>query len=191
MFRSLRVALVTAAVLVLPQCSEAGPIRWGFRAESPDGTVLREVRGMTDLFYSDFFLPDPQQNGELIPDPYPDNGLTSVIRRSRANVTVFDETSGQSGAFELYYDYVYQYEVYPDGVNPIYEGYTGGPWPDPIVLTLGGNTYAARGLGGELRVSVTPGEGPVTTPEPGTFALGALGLGVLGAVRRVRRPTAA
>jgi len=153
MFHSLRAALITAAVFVIPQDAHAGPIRWGFRAESPDGTVLREVRGLTELGYADFFMPNPQQFGELIPDPYPDNALRTVIQRTRATVTIFDEPSGQSGAFELYYDFVQQYEVQMDGGEvPIYEGFDGGPWPEYARLTLGGNEYAARGLAGELGV---------------------------------------
>lgn len=187
MFHSLRAALAVAALVAIPQFAHAGPIRWGYKAESPDGTVLQEVRGITDLFYVDFFMPNPEQFGELIPDPFPDNGLRSIIKRTRAEVTVTDELSGQSGRFELYYDYVYQYEQYPDGIKPIYEGYDGGPWPEYVRFTLGGNEYAARGLGGELGVTVTPGDASVATPEPASFALGAMGLGALALVRRVRR----
>jgi len=190
MFRSLRVALVVATVIAGPSFAQAGPIQWGFKAESPDGSVLREVTGLTELAYSDFFLPSAQFSGELVPDPMPDNGLVSVIRRSRANVTIFDEPSGQSDTFELYYDYVWQYERRPDGsLDPIFEGESPGEpsFVDPLLLTLGGNEYAVRSLGGELHVRITPGDAPVATPEPGTFALGALGLCALGAVRRVRK----
>ena len=192
MFHSLRAALVAAAIAALPPFAHAGPIRWGLKAESPDGTVLREVAGLTDLVYFDFFLPSAQFSGELVPDPIPDNGLVSVVRRSRANVTIFDEPSGQSDTFELYYDYVWQYERRPDGtLDPIYEGESPGrPGPGPLLLTLGGNEYAVRSLGGDLQVRVTPGEAPIATPEPGTFALGALGLCAVGAARRVRKAAA-
>lgn len=180
---SLRTALVVAALVSLPPFAAAGPIRWGFKAESPDGTVLKEVSGMTDLYFADFFLPSAQYSGEFVPDPYPENPLHSVIRRSRANVTIFDEPSGESDTFELYYDYLWQYEVRPDGsLDPIYEG-NGSQSPEflnPVQMTLGGNGYTIRSLGGDMMVTVTPGEAPIATPEPTTLALAGLGLGAIG-----------
>lgn len=191
MLSSSRAALVVAALIALPQFAAAGPIRWGFKAESPDGTVLKEVSGMPDLYYADFFLPSAQFEGELVPDPYPDNALVSVIRRARANVTIFDEPSGESETFELYYDYLWQYERRPDGtLDPVYEG-SGSQSPgigDTLRLTLGGNEYAIRSYGGDMIVNITPGEAPIATPEPTTLALAGLGLGAIG-LGRLRRRT--
>lgn len=188
MLSTLRAAAAVAALVVLPQFAHAGPIRWGYKATSTvqgdEGTVLSEVTGITDTAYGEYFWRDPKQFGARLPDPYPDNGLRSDIWRQQAMVTVTDELRGQSINFMVTLDYVEQYEINPDGsFEPIYEGYTGSPWPEPFVFTLGPDRYRVRAPGGDFGVSVEPG---VVTPEPTTFALAALGLCAAGAARRVR-----
>lgn len=180
-------ALAAFALLALPPLAAAGPIRWGYRAVSPDGTVLSERTGITDLAWGDYFLPDPLTHGVSVPDPYPDNSIHTVIKRSEATVTITDETSGASGTAWLYTDYRWQYEIRPDGsLDPLYEGQTGGPWPQKTKLVLGGNTFMVGGPGGDFLVEVTPN--PVAaTPEPGTLALAGLGLATGGLVRVRRR----
>ena len=186
---NLRAALATVALFALPQFAAAGPIQWGYRATASDGTVLRAVTGLTDLAWADYFWRDPLQFGVRLPDPNPDNGLRTDIWRQQALVTVTDELLGRSDNIQFTVDYVQQYEIKPDGsFEPIYEGYTGYPWPEPLVFVLGANRYNVRSPGGEFLVRVEPG---VVTPEPGTFALAALGLCTLGAVRRVRKGSTA
>jgi hypothetical protein len=180
-----RAALAAFALLAMPQFASAGPLSWDYRAESPDGTILRHVTGLTDLGWSDFFLPNPELHGTPIPDPHPGNSTHSDVWRSQATVIITDELSGQSGSVLLTLDFVREYEINPDGsFEPIFEGQLGSPWPDPFDLVLGGNTYSVRAPGGEMLVAVTPG--PVTaTPEPATLALVAFGLGAVGV--RLRR----
>lgn len=162
-----------AALLVAPQLAPAGPLSWGFRAEAPDGTVLREASGITDLFYGDHFLADPRYHGTYLGSvTHPWNRIERW--ETEARVTITDEASGESGAFRLWWRWVMEYEIKPDGTEyPYYEGYNSGPWTDPAVLTLGGNTYTIRGPGGDMNVTVTPA---VATPEPTTLALAGVGL---------------
>jgi hypothetical protein len=189
MHRTLRALLATVALLALPQLAAAGPIQWGYRATSTvlgdEGTVLREMSGITETEYGDYFWRDPLQFGVYLPDQRPDNSLHTDTWSQQAMVTVTDELLGQSVNFMMTLDYVRQYEIESDGtLNPIYEGYRGDPWPDPLRFTLGANEYSVRSPGGEFLVSIEPG---VATPEPGTFALGALGLCALGVVRRAKK----
>lgn len=180
--------LTTCAValaLLTPAHATAGPLTWGFRAESPDGTVLREASGLTDLFYGDHFLPDPRTHGVPAGGPRPAEGYYSDLWESEATVTITDERSGESGSFHLWSAWVQEYDVKPDGsVEPVYEGYVSSPWPDPARLTLGGNLYEIRGPGGDMNVTVTPA---VATPEPGTLALAGVGLLPLAACVARRR----
>jgi len=182
MVRSHPILTACAVALLTPPAATAGPIGWGFRAEAPDGTVLRNVTGLTDLTYSDLFLPDPRTHGVPAGGPRPFEGHYSNLWESEATVTITDGASGQSGSFFLWSWWVQEYDIKPDGSEEqVYEGYGSSPWPDPVRLTLGGNVYEARGPGGELRVTVVPA---VATPEPGTLALAGLGLGVIGVLRR-------
>jgi hypothetical protein len=187
MHRTIRAAIAAFALLVLPQLASAGPIQWGYRAVDPNGTVLAEKTGLTDLFWSDFFLPDPLTHGVVVPDPIPNNNIRTDIKRSEATVTITDETSGETGTFWLYSDYRWQYEIKADGsLEPIHEGQTGGPYPDYTNLVLGGNTYSLRAPGGEFMAQVTPTPVPTAvTPEPGTLVLAMCGLGALS--WRIRR----
>ena len=164
-----------AALLLAPSLAAAGPLTWGFRAEAPDGTVLRDVTGLTDLAYSDLFLPDPRTHGTYAGgDTRPAAGYYSDVWETGATVTITDGRTGESGTFELWWAWTQDYDIRPDGTaEPIYEGYVSFPWPDPVRLTLGGTVYEARGPGGELHVNVTPG---VATPEPTTLALAGVGL---------------
>ena len=172
-----------AALLAAPQFAPAGPLTWGFRAEGPDGTVLREVTGLTDLTFSDLFLADPRTHGVYAGGPRPAEGAYSLLWESEARVVITDERSGASDEFRLWWGWVQEYEVKPDGSEEqIYEGYVSSPWPDPVRLTLGGNVYEARGPGGALHLTVTPA---VATPEPTTLALA--GVGLLPPLGRIAR----
>lgn len=185
-----RCACAFLALVALPSLARAGPIQWGYRAEAPDGIVLRDVTGITDLMYGDFFLPDPRQFGTPQPDPNPTNEVTSVILRSRATVILTDELSGEFATFPIFLDAIEQFEVRPDGrIEPLFSGETGGPfWPDAGRFELGGNVYRVRTPGGELSVNVErgPGPPPINSPEPGTLALAGLGFGAV-LLRRARK----
>ncbi|MBY0455862.1 MAG: hypothetical protein K2V38_00845, partial [Gemmataceae bacterium] len=160
-----RPALVAGALLCFAGLANAGPIRWGYRAETPDGTILAERRGLTELAWSDFFLPDPREFGRPVSDPKPSNNITSVIWRSSATVTILDEPSGQSGDLPIYRQFVQQFEIKADGsIEPIYEGEDGGPfWPNAGALVLGGNVYRMTTPGGEMMLRVEPGPPPAQT----------------------------
>jgi hypothetical protein len=181
-----RFACTLFVLVTLPLVATAGPIQWGYRAEAADGTVLRDVTGITDAFLSDYFLMNPRQFGTKQPDPIPDNNVVTDIWRYQATVIVTDELSGDTGSLPIYVDYREQFEVKPDGsLYPIYEGETGGPfWPEPARLELGGNVYRMSTPGGEMLMRVEAGPGPVQTPEPGTLALAGFGIGAA----LVRRP---
>lgn len=185
MTHTIRTALAVAAVLGLSQFAHAGPLHWGYRAESPNGGVLRAVSGLTDLTWADNFLPDPERYGTPVPDPDANEYYQSDIWRSAAKVTIIDERSGQAGSFPLYVEFVRQYQILANGTRElIYEGLRSNAWPEPTVFTLGGSTYSVRAPGGEFMVEVTPA---VTTPEPGALALAGCGLAAVFA-RRLRRP---
>ncbi len=173
-----------AALLAAPQFAPAGPLTWGFRAEGPDGTVLREVTGLTDLFHGDHFLADPQFHG-VFKGGVSGPGFRTERWETEAQVVITDEASEVSDSFRLWWRWVKEYEVRPDGTeDQFYEGYNSGPWPDPVRLTLGGNVYEISGPGGDLNVTVTPA---VATPEPTTLALAGVGLvPLLGRITRRR-----
>ncbi len=184
MHRTLRAALATAALFALPQFASAGPIQWGYRATASDGTILRDVTGITDTAYAEYFWRDPKQYGVVLPDPNPDNGLRTDIWRQQAVVTITNELLSRSDNIQFTVDYVEQYEIKPDGsFEPIYEGYFSEP-RNPIVFLLGADRYTVSSLGGDFQVRIEPG---VVTPEPGTLALAGLGLFALGAARKIRK----
>lgn len=200
MIRTLRAAAAVAALLCLSSRAHAGPLTWGYRATAPDGTVLREKHGLTDLVWSDFFLPDPKLYGTPVADPNPSDHFHSDHWRSDSRVTIFDERTGQRGSFRLYADFVQEYALGSEGARElIYEGVVSNVWPEPTVFTLGGSTYEVRAPGGEFLVRVTPaaggdGGGPVAaTPEPGSLALAGFGLVAVltGRLRRRRAAVAA
>lgn len=83
-----RFACALLALLALPLGAGAGPVQWGYRAEAADGTVLRNVTGITDAFLSDYFLLDPRQFGTMLPDPNPGGPLKTDVWRYRATVIV-------------------------------------------------------------------------------------------------------
>lgn len=181
-----RLTCTLFVLFALPLTGSAGPIRWGYHAEAADGSVLREVTGITGTFRSDYFLLDPRQFGTKLPDPNPGSGLVTDLWRYQATVIVTDELSAESGSLPIYVDYTEQFEIKADGsLTPIFEGASGGPFfPTPGVLSLGGNTYRMTTPGGEMQMRVEPG--PVNTPEPGTLALAGFGIGA-ALVRRARR----
>lgn len=191
MFRSRSAPWLGAALVLLlaPAVAPAGPLSWGFRAETPEGVVLRDVTGITDTFYGDHFLADPQVYGTY------QGGVVGVGFRSEswetaAWLTITDETSGASGESRIWWRWVKEYEVRPDGSeDQFYEGYNSGPWSEPARLTLGAHVYEIRGPGGDLQVTVTPYV-PVAAPEPTTLALAGVGLFPLVARLARRRPTA-
>jgi hypothetical protein len=164
-----------AALLAAPQLAPAGPLSWGFRAETPEGVVLRDVTGLTDSYYGDHFLADPQfygtYQGSVI-----GAGFRSESWETAAWLTITDETSGVSGESRVWWRWVKEYDRRPDGSeDQIYEGYISGPWNEPARLTLGAHVYEVRGVGGDMQVSVTPFV-PVAAPEPATLALAGVGL---------------
>ena len=104
-----------AALLMAPSLVAAGPLTWGFRAEAPDGTVLRDVTGLTDLAYSDLFLPDPRTHGTYAGgDIRPAEGYYSDVWETGATVTITDGRSGESGRFELWWAWTQDYDIRPD-----------------------------------------------------------------------------
>jgi hypothetical protein len=183
-----RFALVLFAVVALPALACAGPIQWGYRAEGPNGLVLREVSGLTELAWSDYFMPPPKQFGTKRTESSANSSLTTDIWRYEATVRVIDELSGDSGSLPIFLEYVEQYEIKPDGsLYPVFEGTHGGPfWPDAARLELGGNVYRMRMLDGEMLMHIEPGP-PLQSPEPGTLALAGLGFGAVLLRRRAVR----
>lgn len=180
------VCCAALALLALPQLAVAGAVQWGYRAVDDHGTVLREMTGLTETYWSDFFFTtDPRESGTFVPDPNPNNDLRTDTWRNQATVHITDLPSGDIGSVEIYWDYFFQYEWRNGEWDPYYEGYRSGPWP-AHEMVLGTNHYSVRGLGGELLVTVTPLP-TSNTPEPGTLALAGLGLGGVGLVRRLRR----
>jgi len=183
-----RFACTLFVLVTLPLVATAGPIQWGYRAEAADGTVLRNVTGITELFLSDSFLMDPKGFGTKLPDPNPGGPLKTDLWRYQATVIVTDELSGDTGSLPVYVDYTEQFEIKPDGsLNPVFAGESGGPFfPDAARLELGGNVYRMTTPGGEMQMRVEAGSGPVQTPEPGTLALAGFGIGA-ALMRRARR----
>ena len=222
MFRSLRVALVTATVLVFPLCAEAGPIRWEFSAAvggefGHDALNLgvhsllvvdssHETSGPVNFYATQYTLPtgigqtiSVNGSGQILLASLTNHGgtrLTETVpaeptdNRFKVSVAVTDLESGQSGTL----DFFGRVDLLTGGTtdDPMYLGISG---EGAASLLLGRNRYvidvhSARSETVErlvADVTVTP----TATPEPGTLALTGLGLGVLGAVRRGRRPAAA
>ena len=197
MFRHLLTAL---ALLNLSQLASAGPIEWEYRTRliydqdyGSRFTVAlmpgeRTVTAPGDYYQTTLF----GSTGVARPDP----GSYEVRYGFTVEVAVTDVASGEQGtlAFNGWYTSHWTYQLEdandPDKWRWDYEVSGFGDPHDGRVLELGGNRYTVRASGGgpgimpqgDLTVSVDP----IATPEPGTLALGALGLGAVF-VRRLRR----
>jgi hypothetical protein len=190
MNRAIRLLAPAVALLALTQPAAGGPIGWGYHAEvtyaqdygskftvtlEPDGTVttLPGEQSLVRLFSS---------NG----DPELGPGQTHVYYGFTVDVTITDHASGESGTRTFTGGYLKLWGG-EGGAAMIISSFGGDP--DGEALELGGNRYTVRAssLGqwtfptGEMVVQVDP---TAATPEPGTLALAALGLGVVVVRRR-------
>jgi hypothetical protein len=215
MHRTLRAALATVALLALPQFAAAGPIEWSMRGDIDPARVGTEFylgafdrllpNNSTDVVHIYGQMPEgvsqvgagsmnrislgiQSKNGYRFDATPPlDSSLTGPVT---FNVWVTDTASGETGhlSFEVMGDLLTGLPQ-NDSSELIFTGESSGS------LVLGGNKYdLTLGTGDSdstARVYADLTVAPVAaTPEPGTFALGALGLCALGAVRRVRKGAA-
>jgi hypothetical protein len=159
---------------------------------SPDGTVesTPEEADYVSLFYS---------TGVDMPEP----GEYESLYEFEVRVTLIDLASGESALFPFpgFYSSIWAYpEEHKDDPEWWHWEWAfsdfGSFW-DRREVTLGRNQYTVRAYGGglgqfpfgEMVVEVQPLAEPpaVATPEPGTLALGVLGVCGIGLVRRLRR----
>lgn len=213
MHRTSRAALATAALLALPQLAGAGPIAWEMRGDIDHsrlgtefylGTVTRPVGDgeATETFHAYGQMPE----GLLPVGAGSQNYINLGVQSKRGyrlgaaaptdpalgntvpfNVWVTDAASGETGhlSFTLY-GFLLTGGPYGGNSEFVFGGVGGG------ALLLGGNRYDVQLKTGDsesntwvyANLTVAPA---TATPEPGTFALAALGLGAAGVVRRVRK----
>lgn len=205
--RELRVFLSAVGLLVLPAAAAAGPIWFSVRTESsatPDAnggagnlTITSGQQGRIGL--------DPGVNSsadiaDLTLSPrapaHPDwefgeSHTFAGDTRYSISIELTDEASGESGTVHVtgsaHSDWLWRYDgrVTPD------IAWLGYDVPQHQTLTLGANRYTvtttddSSPLGddahGSISLSVTSLN---ATPEPGSLALGGLGLAVAGIARR-------
>lgn len=210
MHRTLRAALATVALLALPQISVAGPIQWeywaNFRTDGdgplrldaavgpPDGStiVATHLRGeFLDGGGSGSLL---VRLGSLLDIDVATAGPTAPPGRAQwlSDLNITDLASGESAMVTVGGRGVYLGDALLLDRRVMLE-LTDGSAAGRREVILGENRYTIqfRTLqGDDNRISYFEADvtvAPVATPEPGTFALAALGLCAAGAVRRARK----
>src|SRR5262249_15332134 len=145
-----------------------------------DNTMLVNVSGLTALDYQTAILQHPLTAGVLVPTQDP---LHETLR-TQATVFVTDEPSGEFVVIPFYFDLIREYTFKADGSRELVS--ESMEWGQSELRLLGGNAYSITQDAGNMHVEITPNV--FGTPEPGTFALAALGLGAIGLRIRKRRP---
>jgi hypothetical protein len=215
MHRSLRALLATVALCALPQFAAAGPIEWSmggighshFGPEFYLGAYLRSVgNGETnEVVHAYGQMPE----GLLPVGAGSQNYINLGVRSKQAyrfdtapptdpavdndalfNVWVTDAASGETGYLSFTLSaFLLTGLPFSDSSEMVFGGDGGG------TLFLGENRYDVKLKTGDSDSSTwvyaNLTVSPINAPEPGTFALGALGLCALGAVRRVRKDRSA
>jgi hypothetical protein len=196
----MRLMLTCVAVALLAGPAAAGPIVWSYQTEvvysgdygdrfvvnlAPGATVVSEA-GVWDG------IGHPLFDSTLVPRPLPGEYQTQYS--FAVNVTITDAASGESATFPTggWYSAMWSYPPEerdnPDAWRWDWEvsefGDPGGWSP----VRFGDVVYSVRTYGGGQGQApngvLVVGTDFVGTPEPGTLALAALGLGVVGVVRR-------
>ena len=195
------VAPAFALALLAPSLVYASPITWSYSSEvvyaqdygsrfqvnlATPGTESTEAGeiGFAPLFDS---------NGVSVPEP----GSREARYEFQIKVTLTDVASGESGllTFDGHYSSMWAYQ---DGAPQNtwvweFEHSDFGDVNEYVTLDLGQTRYSMRAYGGgpgrfpDGEINVTVADLPDTpgVPEPGTLALGVIGLG--SAVLRLRR----
>ena len=204
-----KILFVLLALSALPAAASAGPIEFtlttGNLTTSPDapalGIALQLSQPPGTVFTFDpaantpVVLPAVSAVPALIPTPAPidihPDGTTHWNNEGffGVDVSLTDVASGQSATFRFGgAAHMYNNSSTSDG----WRGVTYFWFQDVAQVTLGGNDYTVWGANmyseGPASVNVWVGDNPPAhlTPEPGTFALAALGLAPFG-LRRLRR----
>jgi hypothetical protein len=196
--------LITTALVAFPTLAVAGPIEWSYHTEvtyaqdyGPNFTVTAPPYGTAATMPGE---PSYVWLFNSTGNPRPDPGSFEARYEFTIAVTITDLASGQSGMQEFSGSYVSMWMYQPEEVNNPnawrweWAAFLFGDEQSWRTLQLGNNQYDFRAFGaasgsfpyGELNVDIHPTV--AATPEPGTLALAALGLGAIGLRIRKYRP---